>query len=385
MPGHRFVEGHHFGVPSGAGGGPLGVEPERPRPAAVEAGRGVVRRGAAHGNNLRHGRDLARRRKWLGEELPRPRLGPPHGRGRLAYGLIGGNLPVGVPQGGEDLIQPGKPQAGAQLHGAGLQRRDVVQAGLVQFFGGHRQRGVDADRPCVVRLPAGQVRQASPLGRPGLREQFPDRGHPPRQRGVHHLFGGRAALFLPCRCRLPPLRWAGGEHRADAGVGQDPLGPGDRLLGQRGDRQPPLASPGPEPLSDLVEPGAAAAQPGQVGLGRGRVDQDRPGRHREEGRRARVLHRGDGVLRPGQIDALLFRRSRLLGAVERDGLGRRELPAGDHIGFFEEPPDLGAPGSPALLALVRDQVVVPRDAVHRGGERVLFQPAPVHPVGQLTR
>ena len=38
MPGYRFVEGHHFDVPSGTGGGSLGVEPER-------AGRPPSRRG----------------------------------------------------------------------------------------------------------------------------------------------------------------------------------------------------------------------------------------------------------------------------------------------------------------------------------------------------
>ena len=61
-----------------------------------------------------------------------------------------------------------------------------------------------------------------------------------------------------------------------------------------------------------------------------------------------------------------------------------QLPARDHVGLTEEPPDLGAPGLPALLALVRDQIVIPGNAVHRGGERILFQPAPVHPVGQVT-
>ena len=46
----------------------------------------------------------------------------------------GGHLPGRVPQRGEYLVQPGKPQPGAQLHGPGLQRGDLVQAGLVQFF-----------------------------------------------------------------------------------------------------------------------------------------------------------------------------------------------------------------------------------------------------------
>jgi len=81
----------------------------------------------------------------------------------------------------------------------------------------------------------------------------------------------------------------------------------------------------------------------------------------------------------------LFRRGRLLDAVECDGLRRRELPVRDQICLIEEPPDLGTPAPPALLAFVRDQVVIPGDAVHRGGERVLLQPPPMHPVGQLTR
>ena len=59
-------------------------------------------------------------------------------------------------------------------------------------------------------------------------------------------------------------------------------------------------------------------------------------------------------------------------------------PRSDRVGLAEELPDLGPPGLPALLALVRDQIVVPGNAVHGGGERVLFQPAPVQPVGQVT-
>ena len=48
------------------------------------------------------------------------------------------------------------------------------------------------------------------------------------------------------------------------------------------------------------------------------------------------------------------------------------------------PPGLGPPGPPAFLTLVRDQIVVPGNAVHRGGERIGFEPAPVQPVGQVT-
>ena len=75
---------------------------------------------------------------------------------------------------------------------------------------------------------------------------------------------------------------------------------------------------------------------------------------------------------------------RLPRAVERDQVGRRELTASDRIGLAEELPELGPPGLPAFLALVRDQIVVPGNAVHGGGKRVLFQPALVHPVGQVT-
>ena len=87
MPGHRFVEGHHLEVPSGAGGGLLGVEPERPGPPAVQTGRGVVGRRAAHGDDLRHGRHGTRRREGFREELARPGLGPLHGGRRLADGF----------------------------------------------------------------------------------------------------------------------------------------------------------------------------------------------------------------------------------------------------------------------------------------------------------
>ena len=384
MPGHRFVEGHHFDVPAGAGGGSLGVEPERPGPPAVQTGRGVVGRCAAHGDDLRHGRHVARRRKGFREELARPCLGPLHGGRRLADGLLRGNPAGRVPQRGEYLIQPGKPQAGAQLHGPGLQRGDLIQAGLVQFFRRQRQGRIDPDRPGVVLLAAGQVDQSGPFGRPGPRQQLPDGGDPPRQRRPHHLLGDRPAFGLPRRRCVPPLRRPRGQHRADARSGQDLLSPDDGLLDQRSDRQPPLRGSGPQPLADLVEPGAAAPQAGQVGLGRRRVDQDRPRGHRQEGRRSRVLHGGDRMIRPRQIDDLPLLGGHLHHAVERDGIRRRELVTRDRVGLPQELPDLGAPGLLALLALVRDQIVVPGKAVHGGSERILLQPTPMEPVGQVT-
>jgi hypothetical protein len=384
MPGYRFVEGHHFEVPSGAGGGPLGVEPERPGPPAVQTGRGVVGRRAAHGDDLRHGRHRTGRREGFREELARPRLGPLHGGRRLADGFGWGNQAGRVPQRGEDLIQAGKPQARAQLYGPGLQRGDVIQAGLMQFFRGQRQGRIDPDRPGVVLLAAGQVDQSGPFGRPGPREQLLDGGDPPGQRRPHHLLGGRPAFGLPRRRFVPPLRWPGGEHWSGGGFGQDALGPDDGLLDQRGDRQPPLLGSGPQSFADLVEPCAAAPQAGQVGLSRGRVEQDRPGGQRQEGRRPRVRHGGDGVLRPRRVDDLQLLGGCLGHAVERDGIGRCELVMFDRVGFQEELPDLGPPGLLALLALVRDQIVVPGDAVHGGNERIGFQPAPVETVGQVT-
>ena len=97
MLGYRLLEGNHLEVPAGPGGGPLGVEPERPGPAAVQPRRGVVRRGAAHGHHLRHGRHLARRRKRLGKELRRPGLGPLYRHRRLADGLGLRHLPGRIP------------------------------------------------------------------------------------------------------------------------------------------------------------------------------------------------------------------------------------------------------------------------------------------------
>ena len=97
MAGHRLVEGHGVDVPSGAGRGPLGVEPERSRPPAVQARRGVVRRRAAERHDVRHGRHLAGRRERGGEEFRRLCLGPPHGGQRPADRLLGRDLPGRLP------------------------------------------------------------------------------------------------------------------------------------------------------------------------------------------------------------------------------------------------------------------------------------------------
>ena len=56
-------------------------------------------------------------------------------------------------------------------------------------------------------------------------------------------------------------------------------------------------------------------------------------------------------------------------------------PRCDRVGLPEELPDLGAPGLLALLALVRDQVVVPGNAVHGGGEGIGLEPALMEAVG----
>src|SRR5204863_4719725 len=81
------------------------------------------------------------------------------------------------------------------------------------------------------------------------------------------------------------------------------------------------------------------------------------------------------------VDAVLLVRTPLPDAAERDGLGRRGRR--DRVGFLEEPPDLGAPGLLARLALVREQMVEPGYAVHGGGEGVVFQPALLEAVGQV--
>ena len=288
-------------------------------------------------------------------------------------------LPGRVAQRAEHLVPPGQPEPGAQPHGPGLQLGDLIQAGLMQLLRRAGQGGEDPDGPGVVLLPARQPDQPGPVGRPGPRQQLPDRLHPPGQRRPHHLVGHRPALLLPRRRARPARRGLRGEHRLQAR--QHVLRPGDGPLGQRGDRQPPLGRPGPQPLAELAEPGAAAPQPGQVGLCRLRVDQDRPRGHRQEGGRPGELHGGDGVLGRRHVDAVLLVRARLPDAAERDGLGRRGRR--DRAGLLTEPPDLGAPGLLARLALVRQQVVVPGYAVHGGGEGVVFQPALLEAVGQV--
>ena len=56
----------------------------------------------------------------------------------------------------------------------------------------------------------------------------------------------------------------------------------------------------------------------------------------------------------------------------------------DRVGLQQELLDLGAPGLLALLALVRNQVVVPGNAVHGGTEGILFEPALMEAVGQVA-
>ena len=141
------------------------------------------------------------------------------------------------------------------------------------------------------------------LGRPGPRQQLPDRGHPPGQRRAARPRPPPPGGLLP---RPPP----GASPAAAAGPAPGccrarPALPRPSVTACSAsgrDRQPPLACSGPQPLADLVEPAAAAPQPGQVGLGRGRVHQHRPGRHGEEHGRPAILHGGDRVLvlRPGR-------------------------------------------------------------------------------------
>ena len=148
-----------------------------------------------------------------------------------------------------------------------------------------RQRGVDPDRPRVVLLTARQV------GEPGL---VGGRAHGSSSRTVatHRASAGCTTSSAAARrssaqaaARGPAPGRPRGQHRAGAGGGQHTLGPADGLLGQRGDRQPPVGRPGPQPLAELVQPAADTAQPDQISLGRVRVDQHRPGRHGQEGGR----------------------------------------------------------------------------------------------------
>src|SRR5262249_11511972 len=64
--------------------------------------------------------------------------------------------------------------------------------------------------------------------------------------------------------------------------------------------------------------------------------------------------------------------------------GGRELLACDRGSLLEELPGFGAPGLLALLAAVREQIVVPGNAVHSGGGPVCMQPALVETVGPGT-
>ena len=87
------------------------------------------------------------------------------------------------------------------------------------------------------------------------------------------------------------------------------------------------------------------------------------------------------MLHPRQLDDLQLLGGRLLRAVERDGIRRREWPRCDRVGLPDELLDLGTPGLLARLALVRDQIVVPGNAVHGGREGVFCEPALVEAVG----
>ena len=158
----------------------------------------------------------------------------------------------------------------------------------------------------------------------------------PGQRRRQDLGGDRPAFFFPRGRSGPPLRRPGGKHRSGSGLGQDALGPGDGLLDQRGDREPSLACAGPQPFAQLVDPGAAPPQAGQVGLGCRRVDQDGPGGHRHEGRRPGVRHGGDRVIRLRRIDDRQLLGNRPRRAVQRDRIGRCECPACDRRSFRQE-------------------------------------------------
>ena len=287
-------------------------------------------------------------------------------------------------------VKAGQAEALAQLRRPVLQRGDVLQAGLVQFPRGQRQRRVGPDRPCVVGVTAGQPGQARLSGRPRAREQFLHGGHPPGQRRVHHLRGGGAELGVPLGSALPARGRARGQDGAVAGGAKDILGPRDGLLRQRGDGQPAAAGASLEALGDLIQPGPAATHPRQVAFGRRRVHQDRPGRGREEDARSRVVHGGDRVVLSRHVDHRDFLGGGLRHAAERDGVGRGEplalaiLRGRDGGRLAQEVPCLSAPGLLPFLAGVREQVVIPPNAVHRGGERVGAQPARVETIGEVT-
>ena len=65
---------------------------------------------------------------------------------------------------------------------------------------------------------------------------------------------------------------------------------------------------------------------------------------------------------------------RLLRAVQRDSIGGGDLPEVDRA-------DLGAPGLRAFLAVVRDPIVKPGNAVYGGCQWILIQPALMEAVG----
>ena len=223
------------------------------------------------------------------------------------------------------------------------------------------------------------------LGRPCLRQQVPHGVHPAGERGINHIGHGHPALVLPRRRPVPALWRLRREDRAGFRCAEDRIGPAESLLSERGDRQPPRACPGAQALGDLVKPRAAALDPGQVVLRRLFVYQDRPRSHGQEHGGPGVLHGGDGVLVGGHVNARHLLRSRLGRATERDGVGRAELPLPDLSGLVEEAAGLGAPCLLSFRAVVGEQVVVPGDAVHGGGERIGVQPPLVEPVGQVTR
>ena len=157
-----------------------------------------------------------------------------------------------------------------------------------------------------------------------------------------------------------------------------------RLFGKRADRQPSPVGPRPQAVADLIEPGAAAAHPGQVVLRRRLIHQDRPGRHGEEHGGPRVLHGGDGVLIKREVDPGHFLGGRLRRAVHRDRVGRGERIPSEPCGLVKEAPGFAPPGLLPFFAVVGEQVIVPGDAVHGGGERVGVQPPLVEPVGEVT-
>jgi hypothetical protein len=90
------------------------------------------------------------------------------------------------------------------------------------------------------------------------------------------------------------------------------------------------------------------------------------------------------VVLPRHVDAGQLLGGRLRHAVEGDGVGGGQLPAIDALGLLEELPGLGPPGLLAFLAPVWEQVVIPRNAVHGGGERISVQPALMETVGQVA-